>query len=538
MGVVSNQLRALSCLSPRAFAPLLLEVSRKAGPADALIAPRPACKGPLAQSFDRKHLRHVHHRHNIAVNMEFQRGERVNLNFDTGAVEKLDQEEQHELRMPSFPTFVGDIQERDSSPANPPVAPSLKPNVNGFPAHKKRVPRMSAFKQQRAAKDQQAAAAPKAPAKMQDAPKPRSAFGLDRDEERRAIDEENRQTLAGMSDAEIEQERQELMSSLNPALLQKLLMRSNIDQGSNERDFDTEPPEPAAVAPLLTDQAKPEPQPQTPSTKKVSFAAPEPTKEATSQPAPSLIPATQSSPDDDTASAAVPDAADSIHFPRPPQPPDLDPNDPLFLKNLHEKYFPTLPYDPSSLSWMSPIDPSDTKSPYHPSQTALNPAELRFDFSGNLLAPSVARDIPTDRGLHHHAEAPEAAGYTIPELAVTARSKVASQRCIAYQTLGRILYRLGRGEFGVESVEQTTDGPAKAAKNPEVVEDEDGEEWVEEDIGSAMAGGLWQCIEQGRVIETLTEEANKERGHLTARTFAQEALWNWRRGGGRKRQAV
>ncbi|KAB2103055.1 hypothetical protein AG0111_0g9390 [Alternaria gaisen] len=39
--------------------------------------------------------------------MEFQRGERVNLNFDTGAVEKLDQEEQHELRMPSFPTLRG-----------------------------------------------------------------------------------------------------------------------------------------------------------------------------------------------------------------------------------------------------------------------------------------------------------------------------------------------------------------------------------------------------------------------------------------------
>ncbi|KAG9192343.1 hypothetical protein G6011_11077 [Alternaria panax] len=454
--------------------------------------------------------------------MEFQRGERVNLNLDTGAVEKLHQEEQHELSLPSFPTFVGDIQERDASLANPPVAPSLRPNVNGFPAHKKRVARVSAFKQQRAAKEQQAAAAPGAPAKTRDAPKPRSAFGLDRDEERRAIDEENRQTLAGMSDAEIEQERQELMSSLNPALLQKLLMRSNIDQGSNERDFDTEPtapaPAPAAVAPPATDQAQPEAQPTTPSAKKVSFAAPEP--------------------DDDTTPTPVPDITDSIHFPRPPQPPDLDPNDASFLKNLHDKYFPTLPYDPSALSWMSPIDPSDTKSPYHPSQTALNPAELRFDFSGNLLAPSVARAIPTDRGLHHHAEAPEAAGYTIPELAVTARSRVASQRCIAYQTLGRILYRLGRGEFGVESAEQTTDGPAKVAKNPEVVEDEDGEEWVEEDIGSAMAGGLWQCIEQGRVIETLTEEANKERGHLTARTFAQEALWNWRRGGGRKRQAV
>jgi hypothetical protein len=49
---------------------------------------------------------------------------------------------------------------------------------------------------------------------------------------------------------------------------------------------------------------------------------------------------------------------------------------------------------------------------------------------------------------------------------------------------------------------------------------------------------LWKCIEDGRVIETMTEEANKERGHLTAKTFAQEALWNWRRGGGRKRHAV
>jgi hypothetical protein len=45
-------------------------------------------------------------------------------------------------------------------------------------------------------------------------------------------------------------------------------------------------------------------------------------------------------------------------------------------------------------------------------------------------------------------------------------------------------------------------------------------------------------MDEGRVVETMTEEANREKGHLTARTFAQEALWNWRRGGGRKRQAV
>jgi hypothetical protein len=480
-------------------------------------------------------------RYKPAIAMEFQRGERVNLNFDTGGVEKLHQEEQHERPMPSFPSFVGDILERDSSPANPPVAPSLKQNVNGFPAHKKRVPRVSAFKQQRAAKDQagsqsQIASAPK----TQNEPQPGSAFGVDRDEERRAIDEENTQTLAGMSDAEIEQERQELMSSLNPALLQKLLMRSNIDQGSNERDFPSET-QVAAATPAPIDGVKPELRLKATSTKKVSFAAPEPVNEVLFQPpdaAPS-IPTAQPPSDANTTSTAAPDeASSSIHFPTPPQPPDLDPNDPSFLESLHEKYFPSLPYDPSTLSWMSPIDPSDKTSPYHPSQTALNASELRFDFNGALLPPSVARSIPSDRGLHHHRDAPEAAGYTIPELAVMARSKVPAQRCTAYQTLGRILYRLGKGEFGVEAATQTTDGPARVAKNPEVVEDEDGEKWVEDDIGSAIAGGLWQCVEEGRVVETLTEEANKERGHLTARTFAQEALWNWRRGGGRKRAAV
>ncbi|KAJ4365637.1 hypothetical protein N0V83_008257 [Neocucurbitaria cava] len=455
--------------------------------------------------------------------MDFQKGERVFLNFDTGAVEKTDPEPDHEPPVPIFPTFVGDILERDSSTANPPVAPSLKANVNGFPAHKKRVPRVSAFKQQRAAKEQQAAAAQTAQAPLRPGPNP--------DEERKAIDEENRRTLAAMSEQEIEEERQELMSNLSPALIQKLLMRSNIDEGSNERDL--YPESTAALPP--TDEVKvvPEREPESkPSnTKKVSFAPDSNDDAQTSTGASTHIanPPSQTTPNE---------AFDSIHFPTPPQPPELDPNDPSFLKNLHEKYFPSLPYNPSELSWMAPIDPSDKTSPYHPSQTGLNATELRFDFKGSLLAPSVAREIPSDRGLHNHADAPEAAGYTIPELAVLARSKVPAQRCMAYQTLGRILYRLGQGEFGVERARQDTDGPAHVAKNPEVAEDSDEEEYEEEDVGSAMAAGLWSCIEEGRVVESMTEEANRTKGHLTARTFAQEALWNWRRGGGRKRHAV
>jgi hypothetical protein len=463
--------------------------------------------------------------------MEFQRGERVNLNFDTGAVEKLESEDDYQTAQPTFPTFVGDILERESSPANPPAAPSLKPNVNGFPAHKKRTPRVSAFKQQRAAKEQQAAAEAASDTTSQGAPRARNT-GVGLNNEKKSIDEENSKRLASMSAAEIEQERQELMQSLSPALIQKLMARSNIDEGSNERDLY---PEESAV-PQTTDQT--EPAPKASSTKKVSFAAPEPEHETTSQHTDTAA-TTSSTPTSDTAvlpEAALDSTQNSIHFPTPRQPPDLDPNDPAFLENLHEKYFPNLPYDPSALSWMKPIDPTDKSSPYHPSQTGLNATELRFDFKGTLLAPSIARSIPSDRGLHHHADAPEAAGYTIPELAVLSRSAVPAQRCMAYQTLGRILYRLGQGEYGVEKPRQDTSGPVQVAKNPEVGEESDDDD--EEDVGSAMASGLWSCIEEGRVVETMTEEANKTKGHLTARTFAQEALWNWRRGGGRKRHAV
>lgn len=198
--------------------------------------------------------------------MEFQRGERVNLNFDTGAVEKLESEDDYQTAQPAFPTFVGDILERESSAANPPPAPSLKTNVNGFPAHKKRAPRVSAFKQQRAAKEQAATASNPTP---QDAPRARNA-GNDLNNEKKSIDEENSKRLAAMSAAEIEQERQELMQSLSPALIQKLMARSNIDEGSNERDL--YPVEPAA--PPATDET--DTKPKTTSTKKVSFAAPEP----------------------------------------------------------------------------------------------------------------------------------------------------------------------------------------------------------------------------------------------------------------------
>ncbi|KAF2011733.1 hypothetical protein BU24DRAFT_398485 [Aaosphaeria arxii CBS 175.79] len=483
--------------------------------------------------------------------MSFARGERVHFDFDTGSIEPVSggggegegqTNEIPEAREPATAAFVGEIFERAPAQSNPPQAPSFKATgTTGFPAHKKRTPRVSAFKQQRAAKNE-ASAVPHDVV-------PQTSRGGDifSEEERARIDEENNKRLAEMSADEIEKERNELLESLSPSLIQRLLARSNISDASNERELfdETPPPPPPEVKPDGDLEAESKKQ-KSSSDKKVTFNPPDPAPKQREHDITTST-STDAEPkpthNDGSKTQEVDQLpASTVHFPKPPQPPELDPDSPSFLEDLHEKYFPDLAYDPSSLSWMAPIDASDTKSPYHPSQTALNASELRFDFKGALLAPSQARELPVTAGLHHHAEAPEAAGYTIPELAILARSAVPAQRCMAYQTLGRILYRLGKGEFGRETEERDVDAPVQVAKDPNAEEEEgkgeENEVAEDEDAGSYIAAGLWNCIEEGRVIATLTEEAKKERGHLTAKTYAQEALWNWRRGGGRLRKAV
>jgi hypothetical protein len=485
--------------------------------------------------------------------MSLARGERVYFDFDNGNIEPAGAEQEGDYGPPSAlaSAFVGDILERPAGVAQPPVAPSLKPNVNGFPAHRKRTPRVSAFKRERAANGGvkpkvQTQAAPQQTEGATEQRAQTKGAGGEGDDEKRQIDQENRKRLANMSAEEIEQEQRELLESLPPSLIQRLLGKADIADGSNEKDWDRpEEPAPEDRGVETKQELAPEnygvekKQGKAESSKKVSFV--EPDTNDISVPTHTPLPEPPATKEATVPGSHLAEEHSSIHFPRPTQPPDLDPDDPAFLQTLHEKYFPNLAYDPSTLSWMTPIDPTDTRSPYHPSHHAFNARDLRFDFKGALLAPSAAREIPVTQGLHHHADAPEAAGYTLAELAIMARSSVAAQRCVAFQTLGRILYRLGRGEFGIERVRRKTDGPVQVVKNPNANEEEVDEDEIEvdmEDAGSAMASGLWKEIDDGKVVETLTEEANKSKGHLTSRTFAQEALWNWRRGGGRKRAAV
>ncbi|KAI7181825.1 hypothetical protein KC363_g9035 [Hortaea werneckii] len=410
--------------------------------------------------------------------------------------------------------FVTDVQERQVSQPKAPSAPTLR-SKTGFPEHKKRNT-TSRFRKK--AQENNPPSEKSSQNVAQPPPSAKPSSGSDakpkswEEDEKQRIDDENRQKLAGMSEAEIEEERRELMNSMSPEFIQRLLKRSNIDSGSNESNLQPEQPPSVQENPVEEKKTK-EPK------KSVKFADPEPA----APPNPSQQPETRP-PKDEKDMRYVdddPTPGDSVHFPPAPQPPDLDPNSTTFLTDLHEKYFPSLPTDPDKLSWMQTTRAD--RQAYSTGASAFNAQEIRFSFTGELLAPTTSHLIPVTEGLHHHGAAPDAAGYTIPELAHLSRSSYAAQRCIAFQTLGRILYRLGKGEFG----------------NP-------GEPGVEatglEDSLGKLARGLWGVVEHEKVIEGLVAESEGlgvDGGrHLSARAYATEAVWLWRKGGGRRWKAA
>ena len=403
--------------------------------------------------------------------------------------------------------FVGDILERRTTTAvAPPKAPALRNRgAGGFPEHRKR-DAVSQFKQHKSASIEQQISAGSVPERSDETGAPMSNQNEGtkplswEEEEKQRIDAENRQKLAQMSTEEIEEERRELMSSLSPAVLQRLLQRSYVDSGSSETNL-------SHVEPTRSNKSKAS------ISKNVSFVEPE------------NVPSEPSAIEDEqrfeTGEVEESDRPhDRVHFPQPSQPPELDPSSETFLDDLHQKYFPSLPSDPDKLEWMQKSTPTNGK--YDPSSSALSPKDIRFSFKGELIPPKQASEIPVIEGLHHHGEAPEAAGYTIPELLHLAHSSYPAQRCIAFQTLGRILCRLGKGEFG----DSGEPGGGKVGA---------------EDTFGELARGLWGQVEKEKVIETLVRESEgkgADRGkHQSAKAYATEAVWLWQRAGGRRWKA-
>ncbi|PSR81003.1 RPAP1-like protein [Coniella lustricola] len=435
--------------------------------------------------------------------------------------------------------FIADIKEKEVGTIKAPSFPQPKPATDGFPQHKKRT-RVSAFKQKRqeangfspaanADPPQQNATSRAPPSSARATPGPTRPAVSD---EKTRIDKENNDLLASMSPQQIEEERRELLERLDPSIIQMLLKRATIDDRQPTPSIFDEPAEAKMEdSPPSTEEA-PQAAPVAPAThepesikprKTVCFdedsVPPEPSSsdlfEATTQ-----QPPTSSNNNNNNNNNTIDTLApNTTHFPQPQQIPDLDPADPDFLDNLHKKYFPSLPADPSKLAWMAPIptphSTADRESPYYPGQTSLPISALRFDFKGRLLSPAKSRSIPTSKGLHHHGEAPEAAGYTVAELGRLARSAVPAQRCVAFQTLGRILFRLGKGEWGAGS-------GAGSSASPEQPEEE-----------ADVATGIWASVKENRVIDSLLEAAEvpEGHGHRGSRAYALEALWLFEKGG-------
>jgi hypothetical protein len=407
---------------------------------------------------------------------------------------------QEQVPQVASPDFIRDIRERSTpSTANAPTPPQLQGSTTGFPSHKKRS-RTSAF-QQRQTENQTSSSSQgngRGRVKAGRASSDSSPPTLNVDElERSQINAENDQRLAQMSESEIERERKELMEGLSPSLLERLLKRATIDDDApssrNEMDM-------ARPSTLADEKTVPQ-ECESRSDEKIRETPPRTSLHPATDPE-----AAPAFPPSDLQPASNTLSRPPIHFPPAPSAPPLDPSSPDFLANLHAKYYPDLPADPSKLAWMTDR-PSTEPSPYSPTNESILPSEIRFSFRGTVVAPRTALSIPVTAGLHHHGLAPEAAGYTIPELAMLARSTYPAQRCMASQTLGRILYRLGKGECGSE--------------------------------GDELPMGLWKVINEEKVMQTLTRAAGEVEGgrHRSAAVYATEALWLWQRGGGQKWKA-
>lgn len=390
--------------------------------------------------------------------------------------------------------LIKDIVEK--KPSSTPITPPLpsRATSSGFPEHRKRAPKQSAFRQQQAgnSKSPYNAASPKLP------PVPG-----DFTSERQKINEENQKLIDAMSPEEIEKERRELIANLSPGLVDRLLKRATVvDKNIDSSGWNAEGSKLSRPMPLPTEECRPSVTQSLQGGVMVGAGGKGDEKETEAEQltlderAPRTLPLGQTLEADPIK---IP-----ISFPTPPAAPELDPSSPDFLTQLHSKYYPDLPADPGKLSWMAPISKAEDAH-YDSSLPSLVPSALRFDFKGNLLPPRKSQELPTHLGLHHHGDAPGAAGYTIPELSHLARSSFPAQRCMAMQTLGRILYRLGVGVYG-------------------------------EDV--ALNQGLWRCMHEGRVMDGLQEAANgRGTSHMGIKAYAVEALWNWQKGGGQRWKA-
>jgi len=97
---------------------------------------------------------------------------------------------------------------------------------------------------------------------------------------------------------------------------------------------------------------------------------------------------------------------------------------------IRRRYFPNVPADNPSVSWMKP------------SSSNPEPVLLRFDLTGAPIPVDISATLPSHLGLHHHADG-DHAGYTFDDIFLLSRSTVPAQRTMMLNILVGIAHRLG-----------------------------------------------------------------------------------------------
>lgn len=97
---------------------------------------------------------------------------------------------------------------------------------------------------------------------------------------------------------------------------------------------------------------------------------------------------------------------------------------------IRRRYFPNVPADNPSVSWMKP------------SSSNSEPVLLRFDLTGTPIPADISATLPSHLGLHHHADG-DHAGYTFDDIFLLSRSTVPAQRTMMLNILVGIARRLG-----------------------------------------------------------------------------------------------
>jgi hypothetical protein len=292
---------------------------------------------------------------------------------------------------PSAPTpapVVGRVVERDVvrlDAASMRAAPPMRREATGFPSMRRRSESLFGKRQK-----QSAAPPSKAPAPRVNAGR---ATDEPADQERRDIDAANTARLNEMSPDEIREAQQELLQSLDPALVEKL---RNRHRQSAKPDASAD-----AVRPLGR----------------------------------SVVAGVSVVQDDTEEDKAAPEAAAS----------EIDLSKITTEEQLQASARLLPPEERAKHEWMQSVP--KTKQQEQSSGTskraakqAAEPATMeRFDFDGREMSNDASGDVPAHSGLFHHGDEPEAPGYTISELLHLARSSVASQRAMALTVIGKVL---------------------------------------------------------------------------------------------------